>query len=87
MSLSDFDAFFMKVDQLKEDYRVLSIKAKLLLEKTIEFHHFGGLSFMDTEEDAFWRRVSSDMFSSAIKHFSWNIETEGVEGVLEERNY
>jgi hypothetical protein len=43
---------------------------------------------MDTEEDAFWRRVSSDMFSSAIsKHFSWNIETEGVDGVLEERNY
>jgi hypothetical protein len=87
MSLSDFDEFFMKVDQLKEDYRILSIKAKLLLEKTIEFHHFGELSLMDTEEDLFWRRVSSDMFSTAVKHFSWNTETEGVvDGVLEEED-
>ena len=78
MTLYDFDAFFLKVEKLKEDYQVLSIKAKILLERTIEFHHFGELSLMDTEENAFWRRMSSDMFSSEIKHFSWNIETEGV---------
>lgn len=77
MSLVDFEALVVKIHELEEDYRVFGINTKLLLEKTIDFNHFGSFSTMLPEETLFWKRISTDMFYKTIKYV-WKEEEEEV---------
>jgi|LakMenEpi03Aug12_release.lakeMendotaPanAssembly.Ray.scaffolds.fasta_scaffold3324616_1 hypothetical protein len=79
MSTHNFDTLCLRIHELKEEYQVFRNDTRLLLEKTIEFYHFGELSTMSSEENIFWRRMSTETFYNTIKHvdFMWDTELEG----------
>jgi len=70
MAFSDIDVLCLKIQELREDYKVFGSKTKELLEKTIQFHHFGGS--MSSEENTFWRQISTN----TMKHFLWDTVIE-----------